>query len=69
MLHRLDGPTIEHNDGCKEWFVEGKRHRVDGPAIERYERNSIYYEFWLDGEPVTPHVHEMNRNMCVPEND
>ena len=33
-LHKEDGPAIEHVDGSKEWFVNGKRHREDGPAIE-----------------------------------
>lgn len=27
LLHREDGPAIEYPDGCKEWFINGKRHR------------------------------------------
>ena len=25
ILHRTDGPAIEHADGYKEWFVDGIR--------------------------------------------
>jgi hypothetical protein len=25
---------IEHVDGSKAWYLNGKRHRVDGPAVE-----------------------------------
>jgi len=32
-LHREDGPAIEHSDGCKWWYLNGKRHREDGPAV------------------------------------
>ena len=34
MLHREDGPAVEHPDGRKEWWIHGIPHRVDGPAIE-----------------------------------
>lgn len=32
LLHRLDGPAIEREDGNKEWFVNGLQHRENGPA-------------------------------------
>ena len=34
LLHRVDGPAMEWNNGSKEWWLNGKRHRVDGSAIE-----------------------------------
>ncbi len=34
VLHREDGPAIEHVNGTKEWYVNGELHREDGPAIE-----------------------------------
>ena len=33
-LHRLDGPAVEYNDGCKIWYKNGRRHRIDGPVYE-----------------------------------
>ena len=40
QFHRLDGPAIiEHADGYKAWYVDGKLHRLDGPARE-----------WADGD-------------------
>jgi hypothetical protein len=35
ILHRKDGPAIEHYEGGKMWYVNNKSHRLDGPAIER----------------------------------
>jgi hypothetical protein len=54
-LHREDGPSIERNDGYKEWWINGKRHREDGPAVEYSDGdkwwylNGIFYweEQWL----------------------
>ena len=46
-LHRLNGPAIEHADGDKSWYVNGKRHRLDGPAIEYA---SGYKEWWVEGK-------------------
>ena len=34
ILHRRDGPAIEHYEGSKQWWVNGRRHRLDGPAFE-----------------------------------
>jgi hypothetical protein len=34
ICHRLDGQAVEHADGGKEWWQDGKRHRTDGPAVE-----------------------------------
>jgi hypothetical protein len=46
LLHRLDGPAIEHSDGTKEWWKNGERHREDGPAIEFTDG---YKEWWFEG--------------------
>ena len=34
VLHRVDGPAIEGNDGSKLWYINGKLHRTNGPAAE-----------------------------------
>jgi len=34
ILHREDGPAVEHANGGKEWYLNGKLHRMDGPAVE-----------------------------------
>jgi len=34
VLHREDGPAIEHPNGTKQWLIFNKYHREDGPAIE-----------------------------------
>lgn len=46
ILHREDGPAIEHKRGEKNWYFNGKLHREDGPATE-YSDGS--YEYWLNG--------------------
>ena len=38
ILHRIDGPAVEWQDGAKFWYLNDKRHRIDGPAVE-----------WADG--------------------
>ena len=43
QLHRLEGPAIEHANGYKAWFVEGKLHRLDGPAIEYANGDKEWY--------------------------
>jgi len=50
ILHRLDGPAVEHADGIKEWYVDGHRHRLDGPAFENVNGHQAWY---VDGEELT----------------
>ena len=33
VLHRDDGPAIEHRSGIVVWYSHGVRHRADGPAM------------------------------------
>jgi hypothetical protein len=33
VLHRDDGPAIEHRSGIVMWYSHGVRHRADGPAM------------------------------------
>jgi len=47
IFHRTDGPAVEHANGYKEWFVDGKRHRLDGPAVEWADGSK---EWWVDGK-------------------
>ena len=43
MLHRLDGPAVEHINGHKEWWNNDKLHRLDGPAIEYINGDKSWY--------------------------
>jgi len=47
IFHRTDGPAVEHANGYKEWFVDGKRHRLDGPAVEYAYGAKLWY---VDGK-------------------
>ena len=47
ILHREDGPAFEGVDGCKSWWLNGKRHREDGPACEWSNGGR---EWWLNGQ-------------------
>ena len=38
---------VEHPDGTKQWWVDGKLHRLDGPAVE-YEDGSK--QWFVDGK-------------------
>ena len=56
ILHRTDGPAIEHSNGCKAWIVDGKLHRSDGPAMEFNSGNKAWY---IKGKKLTEE--EFNR--------
>jgi hypothetical protein len=43
VLHREDGPALEHPSGTKEWFLNDKRHREDGPAIVHYDGTKAWF--------------------------
>jgi len=43
LLHREDGPAVEHSSGTKEWGINGQLHREDGPAIERLDGDKHWY--------------------------
>jgi hypothetical protein len=47
VLHREDGPAIEHSNGHKEWYLNGYLHREDGPAVEWPSGAEAWY---LNGE-------------------
>lgn len=51
ILHRLDGPAVEHPDGSKEWWVRGKRHRHSEPAVEHGD--GFGREWWVRGVFLT----------------
>jgi hypothetical protein len=34
VLHRVDGPAVERNNGDREWWQRDRLHRVGGPAVE-----------------------------------
>lgn len=50
ILHRLDGPAIEYDDGYKAWWVDNNRHRLDGPAIECADGIK---QWFIDGKELT----------------
>ena len=48
VLHREDGPAVEHPDGSSEWWHRGERHREDGPAAESADGGRFW---WRHGNP------------------
>lgn len=54
IIHRVDGPALEWNDGRRRWLQNGKVHRMDGPAIEWVDGGR---EWWIDDEGITGIVH------------
>lgn len=44
--HREDGPSIENEQGYKEWWLNGQLHREDGPAREC---PNGYKEWYING--------------------
>ena len=43
ILHREDGPAIEHLDGSKEWYINNRLHREDGPAVESPDGSKSWF--------------------------
>ena len=50
QLHRLDGPAVEHADGSKEWWVNGKKVTpkdiITNNVQKRFDEDG--YEYWLE---------------------
>jgi len=44
-----------HENGCKEWYLNGELHRTDGPAVE-YENGCK--QWYLNGEELTEAEHK-----------
>ena len=44
ILHRENGPAIEHTNGSQSWYVNGKAHREEGPAIECATGDKFWYK-------------------------
>lgn len=42
-LHRERAPAVEHHNGYKCWYLNGKHHREDGPAIECPSGSKCWY--------------------------
>ena len=47
LLHREDGPAIEHSIGYSAWYLKGKKHRIDGPALIWINGDK---EWWVNDE-------------------
>jgi hypothetical protein len=47
LRHRDGGlHAVDHGDGMKEWYVNGKLHRSDGPAVMWHS----YTAWYINGE-------------------
>jgi len=60
--HNTQGPSINHNNRTKMWFINGERHRVEGPAFitpigEIWYYNGMIHRF---GGPALTNL-EFNR--------
>jgi hypothetical protein len=42
-LTRKGYELLEHSNGSKYWYLNGKLHREDGPAIEHSSGNKFWY--------------------------
>ena len=56
-LHRKNGPAIEHANGNKEWYINGKRRcKNDGHAVENTDGYKLWFEngnwYDVDGFPI-----------------
>src|ERR1039458_4549593 len=49
LLHRVDGPAVEHANGDLEWYQNGSRHRMDGPAVVNARGTA---EWYIDGKQI-----------------
>jgi hypothetical protein len=47
ILHRENGPAVEHTNGDKYWYLYGRSHREDGPASEYANGNKYWF---IDGK-------------------
>jgi hypothetical protein len=47
LLHRENGPAVEHVNGDKLWYIDGNLHREDGPAIKSLSGAEQWY---IDGK-------------------
>ena len=53
LLHRLDGPAVEGDDGSWVWYRNGKIHCECGPAVHLvFDNNRIIEQFWLNGREI-----------------
>lgn len=44
LLHCLEGPAVELEDGYRAWYKEGKLHRIGGPALTQPGMIAYYKE-------------------------
>ena len=43
ILHRENGPAVEHAGGAKEWYLNDNLHRMDGPAVEFADGRKMWF--------------------------
>lgn len=57
-LHREDGPAVEHEDGYKAYYRDGRRHRIEGPAVQLEHCK----QWWVYDKCISDLVRELLRN-------
>jgi hypothetical protein len=60
--HREDGPAVEHANGNKSWYLNGKLHREDGPAVEYVGGSKSWY---LNDEKLTEEEFNKRNKPCI----
>jgi len=53
-----------HDNGNREWYLNGKLHRIDGPAVEYYNGAKFWY---LNGKYHRTDVDEMGVSLPAIE--
>jgi len=61
VLHREDGPAIEHTNGGKFWYRHGKLHREDGPACKHADGKKFWF---LDGVRYSKKKFDLKMDRC-----
>jgi len=61
VLHREDGPAIEHATGGKFWYRNGKLHREDGPACKHSDGTKLWY---LNGVRYSKKKFDVEMDRC-----
>jgi len=64
LLHREDGPAVEHADGTKKWFLHHEPHREDGPAIEYNDGAKFWYLYGKLHREDGPAIEHADRSRC-----
>jgi hypothetical protein len=61
IIHREDGPAVEHSDGSKFWIQNRLLHRENGPAVEYPCGSKYWYKHGIKHREDGP-ANEVHRN-------